>query len=117
MILPSGWTSAPLANLGTWSGGGTPSTSNAAFWTNGTIPWVSPKDMKQRRISSAQDCITESALAASATNLVREKSVLLVTRSGILRHSLPVATNTRPVTLNQDMKALTPFKGLESDFL
>ena len=28
-------------------------------------------------------------------------------RSGILQHSIPVAINSRPVTLNQDMKALS----------
>ena len=42
---------------------------------------------------------------------------MLVTRSGILRHSLPAAINTKPVTLNQDMKALTPLKGLNVEFL
>ena len=115
--LPVGWTKEPLAKLGTWTGGGTPSTTNADFWTNGTIPWVSPKDMKQRRITTAQDSITEAAVRASATNLIPENSVMLVTRSGILRHSLPVATNTQPVTLNQDMKALTPLDALLTDYL
>jgi type I restriction enzyme S subunit len=117
MKLPDGWTSARLSDLGTWTGGGTPTTTKAEFWTDGTIPWVSPKDMKQRRISKAQDSITEDALDSSATNLIPENSVLLVTRSGILRHSLPVATNTQPVTLNQDMKALTPIEGVDSDYL
>ena len=117
MNLPVGWAMEPLAKLGTWTGGGTPSTSNAEFWTNGTIPWVSPKDMKQRRIAVAQDSITEAAVKSSATNLIAENSLMLVTRSGILRHSLPVATNTKPVTLNQDMKALAPLEGLELDFL
>ncbi len=107
----------PLAKLGTWTGGGTPSTTNAEFWNNGTIPWVSPKDMKQRRITTAQDLITEAAVKSSATNLIAENSVMLVTRSGILRHSLPVATNTKPVTLNQDMKALSPLEGVNSDYL
>lgn len=115
--LPKGWTQEPLAKLGTWTGGGTPSTTNADFWTNGTIPWVSPKDMKQRRITTAQDSITEAAVRASTTNLIPENSVMLVTRSGILRHSLPVATNTQPVTLNQDMKALTPLEALLPDYL
>ena len=116
-MLPQGWTKEPLAKLGIWTGGGTPSTSNSAFWTDGTIPWVSPKDMKQRRITTAQDSITAAAVRASATNLIPENSVMLVTRSGILRHSLPVATNTRPVTLNQDMKALTPLGALLPDYL
>lgn len=115
--LPNGWTQEPLAKLGTWTGGGTPSTTNADFWTNGTIPWVSPKDMKQRRITTAQDSITEAAVRASTTNLIPENSVMLVTRSGILRHSLPAATNTQPVTLNQDMKALTPLEALLPDYL
>lgn len=115
--LPKGWTQEPLAKLGTWTGGGTPSTTNADFWTNGSIPWVSPKDMKQRRITTAQDSITEAAVRASTTNLIPENSVMLVTRSGILRHSLPVATNTQPVTLNQDMKALTPLEALLLDYL
>jgi type I restriction enzyme S subunit len=73
--------------------------------------------MKQRRITTAQDSITEAAVRASTTNLIPENSVMLVTRSGILRHSLPVATNTLPVTLNQDMKALTPLEALLPDYL
>ncbi len=43
--LPTGWSSEPLAKLGTWTGGGTPNTGNPAFLTNGTTPWVSPKDI------------------------------------------------------------------------
>jgi type I restriction enzyme S subunit len=73
--------------------------------------------MKQRRISTAQDSITQDAVKSSATNMIAKNSVLLVTRSGILRHSLPVATNTKPVTLNQDMKALTPLEGVSSEYL
>lgn len=115
--LPKGWVMVPLSKLGVWTGGGTPTTTHQAFWENGTIPWVSPKDMKQRRISTAQDSITEAAIMASTTNLIPANSVMIVTRSGILRHSLPVAINTRPVTMNQDMKALSPWKGLEPNFL
>jgi type I restriction enzyme, S subunit len=72
--------------------------------------------MKQHRISAAQDSITEAALASSATNLIAEGSALLVTRSGIPRHSLPMAINTKPVTLNQDMKALTPIQGVDHEY-
>ena len=44
----------------------------------------------------------------STTNLVPAGSVLVVTRSGILRHTLPVAVAGVPVTVNQDLKVLTP---------
>jgi type I restriction enzyme S subunit len=39
---------------------------------------------------------------------VPDGSVLLVVRSGILVHSIPVAIAGREVTLNQDLKALIP---------
>lgn len=88
--LPKGWVEARLDELGSWQGGGTPDKSNAAYWTGGSIPWVSPKDMKRFYISEAEDQITEAALAGSSANLVAANSVLLVTRSGILKHTLPV---------------------------
>jgi type I restriction enzyme S subunit len=115
--LPKSWATVKLSEVGAWRGGGTPSKANSAFWTNGTIPWVSPKDMKQPRLSTAQDLITKSAVESSATNLVAAGSVLLVTRSGILAHSLPVAVNLAPVALNQDIKAVTPHSITDAEFL
>jgi len=105
--LPRGWTSASLNTLGTWLGGGTPSKANPAYWQNGTVEWVSPKDMKRLLIDSAQDQITKKALKESATNLVPANSVLMVTRSGILAHTFPVGINTVDVAINQDLKAWT----------
>ena len=115
--LPKGWTSVPIGELGEWRGGGTPSKARSEFWTDGTVPWVSAKDMKRDYIAEVEDYITENAIKGSATQLIDAKSVLVVTRSGILRHSLPVAVNTVPVTINQDLKALTPFSGFEADFI
>jgi len=51
----------------------------------------SPKDMKCDLITDAQDYITKEAVAQSATNLVEAGSILIVVRSGILQHKLPVA--------------------------
>jgi type I restriction enzyme S subunit len=73
--------------------------------------------MKRLRITDAVDHITEAAIANSATQLVPVGSVLIVTRSGILQHSLPVALNTVPVAINQDLKSVTPFDGIEAEFL
>jgi type I restriction enzyme, S subunit len=106
-----------LRSLGAWSGGGTPSKSNPAYWTGGTIPWVSPKDMKVARIRDAEDRITPDAIASSATSLVKAGAVVLVVRSGILKHSLPVAVTEVDVALNQDMKALQPADGVDAAYV
>lgn len=87
--------------------GGTPSKANPIFW-KGDIPWVSPKDMKASVLHDASDHITQEAVENSATSVVPEKSILVVIRSGILAHSLPVAQVARPVAFNQDIKALMP---------
>lgn len=115
--LPEGWRWERLGDLGAWYGGGTPSKENATFWADGSIPWVSPKDMKTPFIDDTEDHITEVAVAASSTKLIPEGSVLIVTRSGILRHSLPVAVTRRTVTLNQDMRAVHPRSDVLPGFL
>lgn len=97
-------------------GGGTPSKSHPEYFT-GSIPWVSPKDMKSLVINDSIDHITEEAIAHSTTNLVPANSVLMVIRSGILKHTLPVAVNSLPVTVNQDMKAFVPNETVKTVFL
>ena len=106
-----------LRNVGIWSGGGTPSKANPVYWDNGDIPWVSPKDMKTFELHDSQDKITAKAVEASSAKLVPAGSVLMVVRSGILAHTFPVAIARTAVTLNQDMKAITPKGGLSSEFL
>jgi type I restriction enzyme S subunit len=113
----SGWEKTTLGEIGHWFGGGTPSKSNSLFWTGGSIPWVSPKDMKCDVINDAQDHITEEAITQSATNLVEKGSILIVVRSGILQHTLPVAITARQVTLNQDLKAILPNKNVLPEYL
>lgn len=109
-------------------GGGTPSKSHPEYF-EGNIPWVSPKDMKSDIIIDSIDHITEVAVEKSSAKMVPANSVLMVIRSGILKHTLPVAINSVPVTVNQDMKVFIPsnrvtaqylaylFKMIESDVL
>ncbi|RON56135.1 hypothetical protein BK665_08225 [Pseudomonas frederiksbergensis] len=104
--VPQSWDVTPLKYLCTFSGGGTPSKENLDYWTDGDIPWVSPKDMKSFWVSDTQDKITERAVAESSTNLIESGALLMVVRSGILQRTIPIAINTVPVSLNQDMKAL-----------
>ena len=112
-----GWNTDPLTTVcSRIYGGGTPSKSHPEYF-EGSIPWVSPKDMKSDVITDSIDHITEEAIANSTTNLVPEGSVLMVIRSGILKHDLPVSINAVPVTINQDMKAFVPGENITASFL
>ncbi len=78
---------------------------------------MSPKDMKVPRIRDTEDHISEVGLRKSSTNLVPAGSILMVTRSGILSHSFPVAVTEVTVALNQDLKALTPRSDVDPTYV
>src|SRR5262245_17343446 len=75
--LPIHWPVKRLKYVGSFCGGGTPAKDNLDYW-NGDIPWVSPKDMKARRVSDSEDHITPSGLENSSTRMVPPDSVLIV---------------------------------------
>jgi len=103
--VPAHWVPLKVKAFTQFCGGGTPSRDNLVFW-NGDIPWVSPKDMKVERIEGAEERITDEGLSNSSSSLVESGRLLMVVRSGILKHTIPVAINDVSVALNQDMKAL-----------
>jgi type I restriction enzyme S subunit len=107
--LPLGWAWSSYELIGETIGGGTPSKGNSEFWS-GSIPWVSPKDMKVDFIRDAQDHISQLALENSAARLIPPGSLLMVVRGMILAHSFPTAISVVPVAINQDMKAVVPFR-------
>ena len=113
---PTEWPRKRIKYLCRFVGGGTPDKGNPEYW-NGEIPWLSPKDMKSATINDTEDHVTTDGLESSATKLVAPGAVLLVMRSGILRHSIPVAINRVSIALNQDMRALIPFPQVEARFL
>jgi type I restriction enzyme S subunit len=102
--LPQGWASAQVSELFSSHGGGTPNRGIAAYW-NGNIPWLSSGDIKSTSISESSETITKRGLEESAARLCRRGSVLVVVRSGILKHTLPVAVLEREAAINQDIKA------------
>ncbi len=87
------------------SGGGTPSKSHPEYY-GGDIPWVTSKDVKQFYIDDSEIHITEEGLNNSSAKMIPANSIILVVRSGILKHTLPVSVSTRPVSINQDLKGL-----------
>lgn len=111
------WKQVRLKDVGTWYGGGTPSKSNSSFWADGDVPWLSPKDMGPEVLVDTQDHVTEAAIAGSSTKLVPEGSVAVVTRSGILERTIPIALVPFATTMNQDMKAVVPRDGIDARWI
>jgi len=106
----------PLRDTGFIMGGGTPSKHNQAFW-NGEVPWVSPKAMKNWYIDDSEDHISAEALAQSAAKLIPAPAVLFVVRGMILARNVPIGVSTRPLTINQDMKAIIPRPDIDAEYL
>lgn len=110
------WPQRELRHVGRFQGGGTPSKDKADYW-DGPIPWVSPKDMKSWRIDRTEDYVTELGVRQSATRVAPAGSLVLVVRSGILQHTIPVAILGVDSALNQDMKAMIPGPEVDSRFI
>ena len=98
-------------------GGGTPSKAHPEYYENGNIPWVSSKDMKTDVLYDSQIHINQLGVDNSTAKMVPVNSVIMVIRSGILKHTLPVTINAVPVTVNQDLKVFIPKKDVLTRFL
>ena len=113
--IPEGWNTARMWQLSEAISGGTPSRDESGYW-GGSIPWVSPKDMKRRLIDDTEEKITERGRIEGGLRLVRPPAVLIVVRGMILAHSFPVALAAVPLTINQDMKALKLDEGVDARY-
>lgn len=86
--------------------------ANLRFWQSGTIPWISSKDMKVSTLCDTQDHITEKAVHEASMTVYPPNSIAIVTRSGILKHTFPVAFVPFETTINQDIKILIAGDGV-----
>jgi type I restriction enzyme, S subunit len=72
-----GWNRIPLAKLGSWGSGGTPTSSRKDYYQNGTIPWAVIGDMNNEIMTSTEARITEKALLESSSKLVPVGAILI----------------------------------------
>ena len=98
-------------------GGGTPSKAYPEYYEDGDIPWVSSKDMKTDLLTDSLIRINQLGVDNSTARMVPINSVIMVIRSGILKHTLPVAINAVPITVNQDLKVFIPGEKILARFL
>lgn len=109
-VSDASWEEKKLGEVGSWLGGGTPSTSREEYWENGNILWITSKDMKSTVIEDTLMKVNEIGVKNSSANYIEKPALLVVMRSGILRRTFPVAMVKKPFTVNQDLKAIIPDK-------
>ena len=92
-----------ISEIGEVVGGGTPSTSNEAYW-GGDIPWITPKDLANYNsvyISKGQYSLTEEGLR-SGTRILPRDTVLFTSRAPIGY----VAIAQNKIATNQGFKSI-----------
>ena len=79
------WEQRKLSDLAEKTyGGGTPTTSNEAYW-NGNIPWIQSSDVVDGKLLGVEPrkWITQGGLNNSAAQLIPENSIAIITRVGV----------------------------------
>lgn len=111
--LPSNWVVAPLGDLlSDVLGGGTPDKSKAENF-RGDIPFMTVKDMHSRFINDTKDHISQEALASSASRVIPADTLVIASRMSLGK----IARPTRPVAINQDLKALFLHQGVSKPYI
>jgi len=99
--LPASWSWTTVGELYNIVGGGTPSTSRPEYW-EGEIPWISSADIFGLKDIRPRRFINNEAIQESATNLVPQDSLLVVTRVGLGK----VALTKTKICFSQDLQGL-----------
>ena len=110
------WVECKISDIGTVVGGATPSTKKPDNYKNGTIAWITPKDLSTfsgRYIQSGERNITEIGLNSCSTQLLPKNTVLFSSRAPIGY----VAIAANDVCTNQGFKSVIPNENTDSIFL
>ena len=75
--IPEGWQVKPLGKALKTNLGGTPSTKNAEYWDNATIPWLNSGEIADFPVISSSTFITKQGVDNSATTILPKGSVVI----------------------------------------
>ena len=75
--IPSHWEIWKLGHVASIGNGSTPNRNNAAYWSDGRIPWVNSGVVNQSEVTSADQFVTVRAVQECHLPLVKAGSVLV----------------------------------------
>ena len=95
------WEEKMLGDVGSFIGGGTPSTIDQNYW-NGDILWLTPTEIKGGMVTDSIRKITKLGLENSSAKLLPIGAILITTRATIG----DVGIASKPCTTNQGFQSL-----------
>jgi len=112
--IPTDWKIEKLGEVADIVGGGTPSTSNAEFWS-GDVNWFTPTEIgKEKYVFSSERKITSFGLQKSSAKLLPVGTILLTSRATIGDVSILVENKA---STNQGFQSLIAKKNTHNEFL
>ena len=102
-MIPESWDVVALKRVANPFTGMTPNKAKPEYW-DGDVPWFSSKDIKDSYLFDSEDHITAVAVEECGLTLHDTNSLVFCARSGILRHTFPVAIIKSQGTINQDLR-------------
>ena len=111
--VPEHWDVWQIRHFARVGNGSTPSRGNAAYWVNGTYPWINSGCVNQGLIQSADQFVTEKALGECHLPRVPSGSVLVaITGQGKTRGTAAILGVE--ATINQHIAFVTPKRNVVS---
>lgn len=112
--MTSACSSQPLDDVSEMLSGGTPRKSNQSYW-NGSIPWLTPKDMGQWSGITAATVSPEAI--GNGTRLAPTDAIYIAVRGMSLHNEIRVLRPAQEMTFNQDIKAIVARKDIDPSYL
>jgi len=115
--IPLGWKNGTLSDLGTITGGSTPSKEVDEYFTDNGTAWITPKDLSlntgNKFITKGELDVSEKGLKAASLTIMPRGTILLSSRAPIGY----MAIAREEVTTNQGFKSFILNKGYSIPFV
>lgn len=113
--IPKDWKVKKLGDLTNITAGGTPSTTNPAFW-GGNIRWMNSGELNLKFVYEVEGRITDEGLKSSSTKIIPLRSILIgLAGQGKTRGT--VAMNMIELCTNQSIASIYPSENFNEYFL
>ena len=109
-LLQAQWPTVTLGEICTFMTGGTPTSTVAEYYENGTVPWLVSGDIHRFEISDCERRITQAAVENSNARVLPKDSVLIALNGQGKTRGTVALLRMEGATCNQSLVAITPSK-------